>query len=843
MKLSSNLSIIGAAQAAFVDTALDAMRDSDFLSKSDQRIIADQSRLVESGVTFSPERQAIFIEANGECDSSFPTFDGTCVAEGNKGRTARALARLVAPAYCDGESTPRCDREGNELPNARQLSNVFHSDTNDSVTDPSNMSHMHMLWGQFLTHDIVLTPGTKVEGVDCACGSTNAECHNIAIPEGDPHMTKECIPMKRSHRTFAEWNGKIYQEQVSVISAFVDGTVVYGTDKELTHTLRHQDRNGLVVSFNDDGVQLLPRTNESSLSPPAAKMSEPMMMADSVREKFKPKEELNEQGKPGFVAGDARINEHPALQGLHTVFHLLHNWAVTELEAQNPSWKGMTDMLFQEARMVVIASIQNISYGSYLTGLLGADYAAKHGLTPAGKVSSFDESKAMDPTIVNEFSSAALRFGHSQINNPVPCLNPEWEEMELQEASLQDNFFDPALLEKYGTDAIMRGNLATPGLAVDTNFADDVRNNLFKSFGSDEGGDLFAINIQRGREHGIGSYLDVRRWCRSNGYAEAVSYKPGMQSLLESEYDNNEDIDLYVGGLAEEHLPGAVVGPTFGCIFAEQFKRLKSANKYFFTNDNVYSNDQLKEVKKLDLAAVLCAVAHDMETVPRDPFYLGDHVDCSKVKMPDFSVWTAASAPKHSLFSCPFDAESGLMNCNRKNWSEVKYLIESASVMGSAPARLIDQGFRAVDFDLVGKAADKAAKKKAKAEKKKNKKDKKNKKNKNKGSGDSSSSSTPEPAVDNSSTNDSGMAQVNAGDVKYISLRGNKLPNDREIAQLVKAFPNLKGIDVSNNQLNNIPPEVFALSDWRVSGNNVGCISLSTIEEGFRPNSNFKDEL
>ena len=101
------------------------------------------------------------------------------------------------------------------------------------------------------------------------------------------------------------------------------------------------------------------------------------MMADSVREKFKPKEELNEQGMPGFVAGDARINEHPALQGLHTVFHLLHNWAVTELEAQNPSWAGMTDMLFQEARMVVIAAIQNISYGAYFTGLLGQDWKLK----------------------------------------------------------------------------------------------------------------------------------------------------------------------------------------------------------------------------------------------------------------------------------------------------------------------------------------------------------------------------------------------------------------------------------------------------------------------------------
>ena len=66
---------------------------------------------------------------------------------------------MVAPDYCDDKSAPRCARDGDALPNARHLSNMFHSDTNDSVTDPSEMSHMHMLWGQFLTHDIVLTPG------------------------------------------------------------------------------------------------------------------------------------------------------------------------------------------------------------------------------------------------------------------------------------------------------------------------------------------------------------------------------------------------------------------------------------------------------------------------------------------------------------------------------------------------------------------------------------------------------------------------------------------------------------------------------------------------------------
>ena len=224
-----------------------------------------------------------------------------------------------------------------------------------------------MLWGQFLTHDIVLTPGTKIKDVDCSCGSEHPECANIAI-ENDSILTSDCIEMKRSHRTFSEYEGVLYEEQISVISAFVDGTVVYGTDKELTGTLRHSNRDGLAISKNGHGVNLLPRTNENSLSPPNRELGSPMMMADDVRKKFEAKPELNEQELPAFVAGDARINEHPALQGMHTIFHLLHNWVADKMLEQNPSWAGQTDMLFHEARMVVIASIQHISYKNYLDG-------------------------------------------------------------------------------------------------------------------------------------------------------------------------------------------------------------------------------------------------------------------------------------------------------------------------------------------------------------------------------------------------------------------------------------------------------------------------------------------
>ena len=60
-------------------------------------------------------------------------------------------------------------------------------------------------------------------------------------------------------------NGVIYEEQISVISAFVDGTVVYGTDKELTGTLRHENRNDLTVSENAHGAKALFEKNMLSL--------------------------------------------------------------------------------------------------------------------------------------------------------------------------------------------------------------------------------------------------------------------------------------------------------------------------------------------------------------------------------------------------------------------------------------------------------------------------------------------------------------------------------------------------------------------------------------------------
>ena len=45
------------------------------------------------------------------------------------------------------------------------------------------------------------------------------------------------------------------------------------------------------------------------------------------------------------------------------------------------------------------------------------------------------------------------------------------------------------------------------------------------------------------------------------------------------------DIDLWVGGLAESPKDSDVlIGPTFSCIIARQFKDLKKANRFFYEN-------------------------------------------------------------------------------------------------------------------------------------------------------------------------------------------------------------------------------------------------------------------
>ena len=76
-----------------------------------------------------------------------------------------------------------------------------------------------------------------------------------------------------------------------------------------------------------------------------------------------------------------------------------------------------------------------------------------------------------------------------------------------------------------------------------------------------KGFDLGAINIQRGRDHGLASYNEVRKAINlqpitSMDQAPAEISREDWDSLSRAYLGHLEDIDLYPGGLAEKPLPG-----------------------------------------------------------------------------------------------------------------------------------------------------------------------------------------------------------------------------------------------------------------------------------------------
>ena len=104
--------------------------------------------------------------------------------------------------------------------------------------------------------------------------------------------------------------------------------------------------------------------------------------------------------------------------------------------------------------------------------------------------------------------------------------------------------------------------------------------------GAARGFDLAALNIQRGRDHGLADYNTVRvayGLPRLTSFAQ-ITPDTAVQAALQNAYGTVDKIDLWVGGLAEKHLPGSSVGQTFTAIMVDQFKRLQTGDRYWYQN-------------------------------------------------------------------------------------------------------------------------------------------------------------------------------------------------------------------------------------------------------------------
>ncbi|MBA2117808.1 peroxidase family protein [Bremerella alba] len=119
--------------------------------------------------------------------------------------------------------------------------------------------------------------------------------------------------------------------------------------------------------------------------------------------------------------------------------------------------------------------------------------------------------------------------------------------------------------------------------------------------------DLAALDIQRGRDHGLPDYNNLRdRYGLESvtSFAE-ISSDPEIQAKLEEVFGTVDNIDIFTGVLAEDHVPGSSAGELLHAIVGNQFERLRDGDRFFYTQDAFLQSEEVSRV--IDLEEVTLA--------------------------------------------------------------------------------------------------------------------------------------------------------------------------------------------------------------------------------------------
>ncbi|XP_035287438.1 thyroid peroxidase [Anguilla anguilla] len=581
----------------------------------------------------------------------YRTISGVCNNRDHPfwGAANTALARWLPPQYEDGERSPRGWHSrrlyhGFPLPPVREVSNVIMRDSGGALLEDETYSQMLVDWGQYVDHDISFTPqsanqATAQPACSGTCENTNL-CFPIQVPRDDRLSgQRKCLPFIRSspacpsstddvNTLLHKLRTGLAREQANGITSFLDASTVYGSSSTLERRLRDpsSQSGGLTVNphFTDHGRAHLPFVP----NPPHACLPDP-------------------GGPPGergecFLAGDSRVNEVLSLSALHTLWVREHNRLGHALKSLNPHWS--TETTYQETRKIIGALHQIITYRDYIPKVLGPEAFTQYVGTYRGY------NSLVNPAVSNVFATAAFRFGHATVSPVLRRLNESFQEHDLYPSlSLHQSFFSPwRLLREGGLDPVLRGMLGKPAMAVtpDHLMTPELTQRLLV-LSSPGSLDLTALNLQRGRDHGLAGYNDWRAFCgleRVETLTEirSIISDPALVKKIMDLYGHPSNIDVWLGGLLEDHVPGGRTGPLFACLIGKQMKVLRDGDRFWWENNGVFTQAQKRELKRHSLSRVICDNSGVRE-VPPDPFqkahYPHDFLSCDNIPAMNLEAW------------------------------------------------------------------------------------------------------------------------------------------------------------------------------------------------------------
>lgn len=529
----------------------------------------------------SPRREGRFPQRNNEDGQEFRTYDGTSnnLANIEWGASFTNLQRLGEASYSDGvTSMVFTDRAG-----AREISNtIVNQAPNESIPNNFGTSDYSWQWGQFIDHDIDLTDGSADEPQD------------IPVPIGDPYFDPNS-----TGTAVISFNRALYdpdtgtdsnnvRQQENEITSWIDGSMIYGSDDERASALREGRNSPYLATSPGDFLPF----NTDELTNANGPVPDPSSL---------------------FLAGDIRANEQVGLTAMHTLFVREHNRIARQLEQENPEVSA--ENIFETARRLVVAQIQIITFNEHLPALVGPEAIPPY--------QGYDPS--VNPTIYNEFSAAAYRLGHSMVSDQILRIGADGQSIEAGPLTLAQAFFSaPQILQNDSAlESVLRGLAAQEHQAIDVKVIHTLRNLLFGAPGSG-GLDLTALNIQRGRDHGLPSYNDMRA---TMGLLPVSSFEEitddiDLQQSLRDAYGDVSKVDLWIGGLAETPLSdqGSQLGELFQVIIVKQFTDLRDGDRFWY--ENYLPENELDRVSGVTLASVIRNNTAIGNELPDNVFYI-----------------------------------------------------------------------------------------------------------------------------------------------------------------------------------------------------------------------------
>jgi hypothetical protein len=551
------------------------------------------------------------------------------------GQAGSPYLRLARPNYADGVDRMVAG------PPARYVSNRVFNDVGQNLFSENGVSQWGWVWGQFLDHDFGLRDETPGESAP------------IAFDRNEPleQFASDLRAIGFARTPAARGTGETEpRQQINTLSSYIDGSNLYGVSSARLEWLRTGRVDG---DLSNNGPALL-LTADGYLPRAGARGS---VKAAPVMDLFGA-----QIGNPGraVVAGDVRANENVALTSIHTLFAREHNRIVAALPRSLPA-----SVRFELARRVVGAEIQWITFTQFLPAL-GVELHAYRGYDPtvnAGLANEFAVVGYRAHSMIHgefDVTASAESFSARQLRRfraQGIVVESDDEALEV-EVPLGVAFGNPDLLRSIGLGRFLASLGAERQYRNDEQIDNALRSVLFQipkpgtanpsSCGSPVVSprcfsgvlDLGAVDIQRGRDHGMPSYNALRS---AYGLAPKASFtavtgevtprfpidrllnrvrtiddpdildfvglrdaegevvplrseeareeavvgirRTTLAARLKAIYGSVDRLDAFVGMVAERHVPGTEFGELQLAIWSEQFEALRNGDRFFFLND------------------------------------------------------------------------------------------------------------------------------------------------------------------------------------------------------------------------------------------------------------------